>query len=221
MNTYTGATTVNGGTLGAGAINTLPSQTALTVATGATFDLNNFSQSIGSLAGAGSVTLGTATLITGDDNTGTDFSGVISGGGSLTKVGTGTLTLTGLNTYDGITAINAGVLSISSDANLGTAPGAPVANQLTFNGGRLQVTASFALDTNRGITLLGGGGTIGVTGDNTILSYGGVITGAGSLTKTDTGTLVLSGDKHLYRSDHGGQWALDSGRGGQRRANLG
>src|SRR5204863_7689951 len=96
-NTYTGATTVNGGTLLAGAINTLPSQTALTVATGATFDLNNFTQSIGSLAGAGSVTLGTvgtATLTTGNDNTSTDFSGVISGMGdpllgALIKVGTG------------------------------------------------------------------------------------------------------------------------------------
>src|SRR5206468_1104794 len=92
-NTYVGPTTVNGGALAAGAINTLPSQTALTVATGATFDLNNFSQSIGSLAGAGSVTLGTGTLITGNDNTSTDFSGVISGLFGLTKVGTGMQTL--------------------------------------------------------------------------------------------------------------------------------
>src|SRR5262249_61472419 len=89
-NTYSGPTTVNGGTLMAGAINTLPSQTALTVTTGASFDLNNFSQSIGSLAGAGSVTLGTSTLITGNDNTSTDFSGVISGLGGMTKLPTGT-----------------------------------------------------------------------------------------------------------------------------------
>ena len=70
--------------------------------------------------------------------------------------------MTGLNTYLGITVINAGVLSISSDANLGIVPTSDsyLANQLTFNGGTLQATASFALNANRGITLLDGGGTI-------------------------------------------------------------
>jgi len=129
----------------------------------------------------------------------TAFSGVMQdggiigdAGGSLTKIGTGVLTLTGVSTYTGNTTVNGGSLSISRDANLGIAPRTPVADQLTLNGGRLQVTASFDLDTNRGITLLGGGGTIGVT-DANILSYGGVVTGVGSLTKTDTGTLILSG----------------------------
>src|SRR5262249_39282918 len=106
VNNYSGATTVNGGILMAGAVNTLPFQTAFTVATGATFDLNNFTQSIGSLAGAGSVTLGAGTLITGNDSTSTDFSGVINGLGGLTKVGTGTQTLSGANTYTGATKLN-------------------------------------------------------------------------------------------------------------------
>jgi autotransporter-associated beta strand protein len=156
---------------------------------------------VGSIAGNGSLFLGDKNLTVGGNQTSTIFSGVIQdgggfggAGGSLTKVGTGTLTLTGANTYTGITTINAGVLSISSDANLGTVPTSDnyLANQLTFNSGTLQVTASFDLDANRGITLLSGGGTIRVTAAN-ILSYDGVITGAGSLTKTDTGTLVLSG----------------------------
>ena len=64
----------------------------------------------------------------------------------------------GDNTYSGITTINAGVLSISQDANLGSPPSAPVANQLTLNGGTLQATASFALNANRGITLVSGEG---------------------------------------------------------------
>jgi fibronectin-binding autotransporter adhesin len=135
--------------------------------------------------------IGSPVIDTAFDNVTATINATINGEGGITKTGPGTLILNAENTYTGITTINAGVLSISSDANLGTAPDAPVDNQLTFNGGTLQATASFALDTNRGITLLGGG-TIGVTAAN-ILTYGGVITGAGSLTKTDTGTLVLSG----------------------------
>jgi autotransporter-associated beta strand protein len=90
----------------------------------------------------------------------TTLNAAISGSGSITKLGSGTAILTGNNTYSGITTINAGVLSISQDANLGTPPGAPVANQLTFDGGTLQATASFALNANRGIALLFGGGAI-------------------------------------------------------------
>ena len=57
-NTYTGATNVNGGTLRLNAANRIADTSAVTVASGATFDLNNFSDTVGSLAGAGNVTLG-------------------------------------------------------------------------------------------------------------------------------------------------------------------
>ena len=61
------------------------------------------------------------------------------------------MTLSGTSTYSGVTRINAGTLAVSSDALLGTAPGAPTAGQLTFGGGTLQATASFTLSTNRGL----------------------------------------------------------------------
>ena len=111
--TYTGATNVNAGTLQAGATNAFSPFSAFTVASGATLDLNNFNQSIGSLAGAGSVTLGSATLTTGNDNTSTTFSGTLSGTGGLTKIGNGTLTLSGISSYSGATAVNAGTLIVN------------------------------------------------------------------------------------------------------------
>ena len=84
-NTYTGATTINAGTLQLGAANRIADTSALTVAGGATFNLNNFAETIGSLAGAGNVTLGTGTLTAGGDNTATTYSGMMSGTGGLTK----------------------------------------------------------------------------------------------------------------------------------------
>ena len=112
-NTYTGSTSVNQGTLQAGAANTLSPASALNVAAGATLALNNFNQTVGSLAGAGSVTLGSATLTAGGNNTSTTFSGIIGGTGGLTKVGTGTLILSGANTYTGATNVNAGTLQVN------------------------------------------------------------------------------------------------------------
>ncbi len=88
--------------------------------------------------------------------------------------------------------INAGVLGISQDANLGTPPGTPVGNQLTFNGGTLQATSIFTLNPNRGVTLNAGGGIFDVT--SAIVSYGGAIIGPGALTKVGAGILLLSGN---------------------------
>ncbi len=53
-NTYTGATNINAGTLRLGAAARIADTSATTVAGGATFDLNNFAETVGSIAGAGS-----------------------------------------------------------------------------------------------------------------------------------------------------------------------
>ncbi len=119
--------------------------------------------------------------------------GAISGSGlSLVKSGTGTLTLSGTNTYTGATTINGGGLSIASDANLGTAPGSVTASHLTLDGGTLIVTGNTTLSSNRGIALGANHGSIDVASGRT-LSYGGIISGTGNLTKSNTGTLNLSG----------------------------
>ena len=59
----------------------------------------------------------------------------IGGGSNLLKTGAGTWTLTGTNTYSGKTTISAGILSINSDASLGSAPGALTADSITLSGG--------------------------------------------------------------------------------------
>ena len=112
-NTYTGGTIINAGTLRLGPDGSLAPTGALTVNTGGTFDLNSFNQTIGSLAGAGNVTLGAGTLTTGNDNTSTTFSGAISGTGGLAKIGAGTLMLTGTSTIRGATTVNGGTLIVN------------------------------------------------------------------------------------------------------------
>ena len=197
VNTYTGATIVNAGTLRVGVTDSVGASSALTVAVGATFDLNGYSDTVGSLAGAGDVTssvAGSITLTCGGSNSNTTFSGLISDGNAvigLTAEGSGTLTLIGPNTYSGATTINAGSLSIPDDSALGTPPLAPTPGSLVINGGTLLASASFVLDANRGIALAGAG-TVSI-GSGLTLAYDGVITGSGSLSKIGSGTLVLSG----------------------------
>ncbi|MBV5331004.1 autotransporter-associated beta strand repeat-containing protein, partial [bacterium] len=122
-NTYAGATAVDAGTLIAANSSgtTINNASAVTVASGATLDLR-YSETLGSLAGAGTVTVGSAgakTLTVGALDSDTTFSGVMQdGSGSLllTKSGTGTFTLTGANTYTGATLISAGSLVFERNA---------------------------------------------------------------------------------------------------------
>jgi len=111
--------------------------------------------------------------------------GVIAGTGILTKLGAGTLTLTGANTYSGGSHIDAGTLSVAFDNNLGNAAGT-----LTLDGGTLQTTLGFT--TSRGTTLNAGGGTFNVDG-GTVLIHNGSVTGSGALNKSGNGTLALDG----------------------------
>jgi autotransporter-associated beta strand protein len=70
----------------------------------------------GSIEGAGTFSLGPNQLTVGSNNLSTEVSGVIRGaGGSLVKVGTGTLTLSGANSYTGATVVAGGTLSVIGD----------------------------------------------------------------------------------------------------------
>ncbi|MEI6569101.1 MAG: autotransporter-associated beta strand repeat-containing protein, partial [Verrucomicrobiota bacterium] len=110
----------------------------------------------------------------------------------LIKSGDGTLTLSGVNTYAGVTTINGGTISIDADRGLGAEPTSQTPGQLVINGGKLETTGNFSLSSNRGIYLTMASGTFS-TADGTKLVYDGIIAGSGGLTKVGAGTLTLSG----------------------------
>jgi autotransporter-associated beta strand protein len=95
---------------------------------GGMFDMSGLTSAgttAGSIAGAGNYFLGSKTLTVGGNNLSTTVSGVIADGGqsggvggALTKVGTGTLTLSGINTYTGATTVNAGTLVVDGSTAL-------------------------------------------------------------------------------------------------------
>jgi len=119
-NTYTGGTTVSAGTLTlAHATNTLEDTGAVTVS-GGILDIGACSDTVGALIiSSGSIT-GSSGTLTGSSYTASNTSGTttisanLGGSAALTKTGNGTLTLSGANTYTGVTTIDAGKLVVSS-----------------------------------------------------------------------------------------------------------
>ena len=135
---------------------------------------------------------------------------------------TGTVRLTGTNTYTGRTFINGSVLEIGATNTLGAEPAAATNNQLTMNGGTLRWTGAVETLGNRGITLQGSGGVIEVTNPNGNLSIGSGVSGTqaqlvsedafrGDLIKTGPGVLTLQGSG--TGSNSGFQGLLDVRQG--------
>ncbi len=112
----------------------------------------------------------------------------VEGSAGLVKTGVGTLVLGGTNGYTGGTAVQAGTLSVSADANLGAAGGG-----IALDGGRLQVTGTGFTATTRGIDIGAAGGEIEVVEANLDLAAGGALSGGGALRKSGEGTLTLAG----------------------------
>jgi|GEM_PF-6950520 len=136
-NTYTGGTIIDDGSIILDHANALQNSTVnINVNDG--LNINGLNATIGGLAGSGNLDLGAQTLTAGGNNAPTEYSGTMSGAGSLTKDGTGTLELTG---GDNTTPSSLGSLR-------------PQGGETIVDGGRLDLTstvftlADAALTTN-------------------------------------------------------------------------
>lgn len=141
--------------------------------------------SVGGLAGNGGVSLDNgASLAAGSNGTDTTYAGVLSGDGSFSKQGTGTLTVTNFNTYTGGTTVNGGTLALAVGGQAGSVRGALTVNQ----DATLNLTAVDALGYIGGqqvTTLTVNGGTVNnATGGNqgystNFILNGGVVSSPG------------------------------------------
>jgi autotransporter-associated beta strand protein len=207
-NTYSGATVIGNGASGPNDViladesgGNFSPNSAVTVTANSYLGLNG-DETIGSLAGAGTVitegfTTG-KTLTTGGDNSSTTFSGVLQdfqGALSLTKTGTGTMTLSGANTYSGATVIDAGTLALEGSGRI-------------LNSSSVEDDGTFDISQTSGATIqnLTGNGRIAL-GSQTLnvqntansafsgsIADGGIAGGTGGGIFVSTGRETLTGD---------------------------
>jgi len=137
---------------------------------------------VGSIEGNGLVFLGASNLNVGGNNLNTTFAGVISDvgglnhgtGGSLTKTGTGTMTLSNANSYTGGTTVQDGSILVNNTSGSGTGSGAVQDNSGTLGGsGTIGGAVTIGSGSGSGAILLPGGsaGNIGALNIQGALTY--------------------------------------------------
>ncbi|MES2661054.1 MAG: leucine-rich repeat protein [Verrucomicrobiota bacterium] len=107
------ATNIDAVTL-TGPIGKLPVASGVDLAAGAVLDIGSTEQTVWALDGAAGSSIINNGYLTVDAAASTGFDGVISGSGGFSKMGSGTLTFGGLNTYSGETSVNAGTLRLTA-----------------------------------------------------------------------------------------------------------
>jgi autotransporter-associated beta strand protein len=146
---------------------------------------------------------GAVTLSAGNNNASTTYSGVLSGDGGLTKVGSGTLTLGANASFTGAAAVNGGYLAINGVSRLATASG------LAVSGGQLKCTANGTY-ANVPLTLTGDGpnsqGALHFNVNSAVIAWPGAIT--------------LNGGSRIGAYSGGGAYTFSSAIGGTGNLNL-
>jgi autotransporter-associated beta strand protein len=224
-NTYSGTTTINAGTLTVSGGSAIVDTGAVTIASGAAFNIGA-NETVGSIAGAGNIALGSYTLTSGGDNSSTTLSGVISGTGNLIKSGTGNLTLTGISTFNGNTTISAGKLVVNGSAansavtigNGATLAGGGTVGAVTVGAGGLIAPGNSPGNIYASTLTLGGGGgytweVANVTGtaglDWDLITVGGG-SGAATITANATNqfTIYISGNPTGWDTNNSTSWNI-------------
>ncbi|MFL6820432.1 MAG: autotransporter domain-containing protein [Bradyrhizobium sp.] len=171
---------------------------------GSTLDISQLSSNgttAGSIEGDGVVALGSRNLAVGGNNRSTTFSGVIqdggvimSTGGSLTKTGTGTLTLSGINTYTRRTNVDGGTLvvngSITSPQSTRVNDGGTLSGFGTVRGTTINPGGTLAPVSSSQGTLTVQGNLLFIPGANYLLQF----TSSATARTNVTGSAALAGD---------------------------
>jgi len=182
-NSYSGATSVNGGILALGNASALSAGTLKFG--GGTLQYSganqvDYSSQIANSAGAISIDTNGQSITFGSAL-------ASSNTGGLVKNGNGTLTLSASNSYGGATAVNGGILALAN-ANALNATGT-----ISFGGGTLQYSGANTTDYSARIGAGPGAISIDTNGQNVTFASSFVGTNTGGLTKNGGGTLFLNG----------------------------
>lgn len=203
-NNFGGASVaVTGGILKNGVNNAIPATSGVNISAGAGYDLNNFDQTVDTVAGTGFITNSanaSKTLTVSSTVNNTTFNGVLTDNALaqansrlvVTKAGAGTtLTLGGANSYSGATNVNAGMVTITNGSALGTT----TAGTTVASGASLELQGGITVG-NENLAITGTGTTTNgalrnLSGSNT---YGGTVTigTGGAMIQSDAGTLTLN-----------------------------
>jgi autotransporter-associated beta strand protein len=201
--TYSGDTVVNGGGIYGLKIPYGSGKGNLVINSGGTVDMasvdamvNGLSASPGNAGGSLiNSTSGTSTntLTVGNGDASATYPGTILKGATRTvvliKVGTGTQTLSGANTYQGGTILSNGVLSVSSTNNIGGANA-----KVTFAGGTLRITGTdFTGFGATPLTFTSEGGGLDIADSGNSFTLTNDLASGSVFTKTGAGTLTLTG----------------------------
>ncbi|MDB6117495.1 MAG: hypothetical protein JWO08_1276 [Verrucomicrobiaceae bacterium] len=194
-NTFSGPTTVTSGTLELSHVSALQNSTVSSGSVSFVVAGTN-TYNLGGLAGATNQALGANSISVGGNSETTTYTGIISGTGGLTKVGTGMLNLTSASTYAGDTVMSGGMLVLANanalqNSTLDTgAVGSQSVNltmpeATTYNFGGLKGSANLDLAVSH----------LSVGSNNQSTTFAGALLGPfnNNLTKVGSGTLTLTG----------------------------